>query len=235
MKSRKPIHIKAMDESGKGLAKIATLSAVDLDGDTYAPGAFGSGQEVQVLSGHSWQGPPLGKGRIFEKDGDALAEFQLNLDTTAGADWHKALQFDVATGAKALTEWSYGFHIMDSEHETRDGKSVRVLKALDVFEVSPVVQGAGVGTGTLAIKSRNQFLPELERLVEYAEHLKEERSGEGKDMRPAWAEQIKELTARLEALVAEVEEPGEVPADADAERLLAEFLHIQSQLTARRL
>ncbi|KKK55567.1 hypothetical protein LCGC14_3073240, partial [marine sediment metagenome] len=35
------IEIKRLDAEGAGLARIATLSAVDEDGDTYAEGAFG--------------------------------------------------------------------------------------------------------------------------------------------------------------------------------------------------
>ena len=34
-----------------------------------------------------------------------------------------------------------------------DGKHVRFLKALQVYEVAPVFLGAGVGTGTTSIKS----------------------------------------------------------------------------------
>ena len=79
----KRIELKSLDDDGSGLAKIATLSAVDHDGDTYEPGAFGE-QQVKVLAGHSWDGVPLGEGTVFEKDGDALVKFELNLETTSG-------------------------------------------------------------------------------------------------------------------------------------------------------
>jgi hypothetical protein len=52
-----------------------------------------------------------------------------------------------------LQEWSYGYQVLEGGPGAFDGKAVRELRKLDVFEVSPVLKGAGVGTGTLAIKS----------------------------------------------------------------------------------
>lgn len=152
-KQTKPIEIKQLNEAGTGLARIATLSAVDSDGDTYAPGAFGGekGQTVKVLAAHDHRGVPLGKGRVFERGDEALAEFKLNLDTSTGSEWHSALKFDL-DNPPATQEWSFGFRILDSAEEVREEEHVRVLKKLDVFEISPVVLGAGVNTRTLVAK-----------------------------------------------------------------------------------
>lgn len=224
MNERKLIELKKLDDDGTGLAQIATLSAIDHDGDTYAKGAFGE-QDVIILAGHSWTGVPLGKGRVFEKGDHAFAEFKLNLATTAGKEWHEALRFDMADG-KPLTEWSYGFRVLESADETRDGKSVRVLQKLDVFEVSPVVKGAGVDTHTVSVKGRSQFLTDARAIIEFADRLATERKAEGKPFRQAWLIQIKELHACLEHLlkdVTKIEDPGD-PAKAEA--LLAEFTAI---------
>lgn len=218
MTETKRIELKRLDDEGVGLAKIATLSAVDHDGDTYAPGAFGD-QEVKVLAGHSWEGIPLGKGRVFERGDEAVAEFKLNLDTTAGLEWHKALKFDLANG-KPLQEWSYGFQVLDSMDEMRDGKAIRVLKSLEVFEVSPVVKGAGVDTGTVAIKGKKAFLDTAWNVIEWAERLASEREAEGKPFRPAWESHLKELKDRLDALLSRVDDPTDT---RKAEMLLAEF------------
>ena len=64
----KRIELKRLDDDGSGLAKIATLSAVDHDGDTYGKGAFGE-QQVTVLAGHSGDGVPRGKGGVCAGDG----------------------------------------------------------------------------------------------------------------------------------------------------------------------
>ncbi len=222
----KRIEIKRLDDDGTGLAQIATLSAIDHDGDTYAKGAFGK-QDVVILAGHAWSGVPLGKGRIFEKGDHAFAEFKLNLDTIAGAEWHKALKFDMANGSP-LQEWSFGFKVLDSTEEVRDGKSVRVLNSLEVFEVSPVVKGAGVDTHTVAVKAkgRSEFLVDADAVIEFAERLAAERKAEGVPFRAAWLVELKGLRARLDMLLATME-TVKAEADPDADRLLAEFTAIR--------
>lgn len=145
--------VKEMDDAGRGLARIALLSEVDHDGDTYEPGAFSSqgDQSALILAGHNWTGVPLGKARVYEDGNEAMAELQLNLDSAAGKEWHSVLKFDMEHG-RPVQEWSYGFRVLDSTVAQRDGKRIRILKKLKVFEVSPVVQGAGIGTGTLVMK-----------------------------------------------------------------------------------
>lgn len=152
----KSLQVEKIDEKGKGLARIAQLSSVDSDGDTYAKGAFGwkkgGGQWVQMIPAHNKQAMPFGKAWLAEEGDWAMAEFTLNLDTAAGKDWHAALKFDLETG-NPVQEWSYGYKVLDAAKAQRDGKTVRLLKQLDVFEISPVLRGAGNGTGTVAIKS----------------------------------------------------------------------------------
>lgn len=167
------ITLKALDDEGHGLARIATLSAIDSDGDTYAKGAFGgeTGEQwAQVLAAHNWHTVPLGKARVFERGDEALAELHMNLNTAAGKEWHAALKFDLeggddASGPQPIQEWSYGFRVLDAVNEERDGETVRVLKRLKVFEVSPVVQGAGINTGTLVMKGAALKGEHFERLT----------------------------------------------------------------------
>lgn len=160
----KNITVQEMDDAGKGLALLANLSAVDHDGDTYLPGAFswkaGDGQWAPLLTAHDRWGMPFGKARVFEEGDAAYAELHLNLDTQAGNDWHAALKFDLATG-KSVQEWSYGYDVLDADYQVRSDSRVRVLKQLDVHEVSTVVRGAGAGTRTLAMKgAKNAELKE---------------------------------------------------------------------------
>ena len=227
MIEHKRIDLKKLDDDGTGLAQIATLSAVDHDGDTYAKGAFGD-QQVLILAGHSWAGVPLGKGRVYEKGDHAFAEFKLNLDTSAGAEWHKALKFDMANG-DPLTEWSYGFKIVQSTDEVRDGKSVRVLEKLDIFEVSPVIKGAGVGTHTVAMKGRSEFLTDANDLIEFAERLAAERKAEGKTFRAGWLLQMKTLRDQFEFFLDDVDEKIEPTDQAEAEDVFARFLSSSHQ------
>lgn len=148
---RKALRVKAIDDKGQGTAVFATLNVKDLDGDVTVPGAFGK-QDVMVLPTHNWSSVPIGKGSTYERGDKALVDFSMNLDTASGRDWHAALKFDLEHG-EPIQEWSYGFSITAAEPKVIDGEEIRELQKLDVHEVSPVVLGAGIGTGTLAMKA----------------------------------------------------------------------------------
>ncbi|MGB3320086.1 MAG: hypothetical protein WA978_12055 [Sphingopyxis granuli] len=150
----KSMAITAMDAAGKGLAELATLSAIDSDGDTYEPGAFswkeGGHQWAMMQPAHDRRKMPFGKARVYEDGDKAYAELHLNLKTEAGREWHQALLFDFEVG-KPVQEWSFGYEA-EFTYRVTSGSRIRVLSKVDVDEVSPVLRGAGVGTRTIAIK-----------------------------------------------------------------------------------
>ncbi|MEP0409168.1 HK97 family phage prohead protease [Roseibium sp.] len=241
----KTLTVEKMDGVGQGLARIALLSEVDNDGDTYVPGAFswkeGGEQWVPILPAHQRTAMPIGKARIYEDGNAVYAELHLNLDTQAGSDWHKALKFDLEHG-KSVQEYSYGFGVLDYALERRDGAEVRVLKRLDVHEVSPVVRGAGVGTGTLQMKSDqggsfagqiDAVLAEVSDIVERAGSVKALREAQGRDMSPARMAQLKSLHQKLGGILdLDAEGGNDQEADAqakakeldEANRLAAQFM-----------
>jgi len=147
------VHLKDAEE-GKVRAVVATLGAVDKDGDIITPGAFGT-QDV-VVSGFnhgSFEGTlPAGRGTVMESGSKAVADLQFFMDTTGGADAFRTIK-----GLGDLGEWSFGFDIAeggrrDPTPEERAAGAVRVLTSLEVHEVSPVLLGAGVATGTVSAK-----------------------------------------------------------------------------------
>lgn len=229
----KSLTVEAMDENGQGLARIAILSAIDHDGDTYTPGAFawkeGGHQWTQILPAHDRKAMPLGKARVYEEGDAAFAELNLNLSSETGREWHSALKFDLAKGAP-IQEWSYGFGVVDAAYEQRGSERIRVLKRLDVHEVSPVVRGAGVGTGTLAMKSRGGFaaqidavIAEIDDIVARAGSVKALRDAEGRDMSKARLDQLTELKRRLDALLAEGGAGQSADEQHEAEQLAADY------------
>lgn len=131
-------------------AIIADLGAVDHDGDTYEPGAFKyCGTQMISQWGHSALGMgamPVGTGVITEKGGMAVFNGVLFKEMQAARDLAALLR---RRGANQ--QWSYGYDVIDSRQDYREGKSIRVLKTVDAFEVSPVYKGAGVGTETLSL------------------------------------------------------------------------------------
>jgi hypothetical protein len=136
---------------GEVTAVFSTFDVIDSDGDVTLADAFDGNGDVVISSyGHSsWgSGVPIGKGRIFTNKNEAILEGRFFMDTQAGKDTFAAVK---ALGE--LGQWSYGFDILDSETGDFKGERVRFLKKLKVWEVSPVLVGAGVGTRTLQAKS----------------------------------------------------------------------------------
>lgn len=152
--------IKQLDDEGSFEAVIATLNVVDSDGDIILPGAF-QNAVISVLPAHDSRSVPLGKAKMEDRDDKAIAVGQYNLDIPAAKDWHNALKFDLKN-PPVVQEWSFAFRILESSMETRDGEDIRILEKLDIMEVSPVLRGAGVDTGTLSAKNKKRFAEQLE-------------------------------------------------------------------------
>jgi len=150
----KTITSLSVKDAEKGLvtARFATLGVKDLDGDIIERGAIGA-QAVKVSAyGHvSWGGVlPVGVGRTLERGEDAIAELQFFMNTTNGVDTFRTIK-----GLGSLAEFSFGFDVKDSAPPSKAQAAAgvrRVLKQLVVHEVSPVLRGAGINTGVLAVK-----------------------------------------------------------------------------------
>lgn len=172
---RKGIELKDVQKTGEVEAIVATYGVVDKDADLTVPGFFGT-QPTKIVSSHSWDDVLLGKGTIADSNDGALFQGRLNLDDPAGAALHSKLLFD-KEHPPPLIEWSYGFKILEGGSRTPDSKEAslgarRVLQptadgeaGAKVYEVSPVLVGAGEGTGTVSIKS-GQTVSILEALAE---------------------------------------------------------------------
>lgn len=150
-KAVRRVELKDADE-GKVRAVVATLGVKDKDGDVIEPGAFGT-QEVRVsaFNHESWNGAlPVGKGTVTERGNQAVADLQFFMDTDPGRN-----TFRTVKNLGELGEWSFGFDVTEEgapDEEQEQNGVRRVLKGLAVYEVSPVLRGAGVGTRTVAAK-----------------------------------------------------------------------------------
>jgi hypothetical protein len=133
---------------------FAQLDVMDSDRD-YTPSGVGvidGNPSVKACQwGHQWYALPAGTGKVAEQDGWLVAELHYFLDTPQGAAEY-ATQKALADAGES-SEWSYGYDVLDASMEVIDGERMQVLKKLHIFEVSPVLRGAGVGTHTLAVKS----------------------------------------------------------------------------------
>jgi hypothetical protein len=145
-----PLELKAAPaQPGEFRAIFATLNVRDLDGDVTVPGAFRDGQDVRIAAwGHDWDSLPVGIGTIHADQQKAWVDGRFFLDTPQGDATYKTVK-----SLGALQEWSYGFEVTKWSIGQFQDAEVRFLEGLNVFECSPVMIGAGVGTHTDAIKS----------------------------------------------------------------------------------
>jgi len=211
----KNLTVTEMDDTGKGLALIADLSKVDNDNDGYAKGAFAwKEQWAQLLTAHNLNMIPFGKARIFE-DGDfAFAELHLNLEVQAGREWHSALKFDLANGSP-IQEWSYGYTALEFERVFRELRKGRILKKVDVHEVSTVVRGAGTTTGTLSMKNLKAQLKdgEFDAVINHLGEMADTLKGDPGLLSATGRKQLGEIHAALGVALID---PAEAEAKANA-------------------
>lgn len=148
-------HVEIKSETrGEVKATFSRFNVVDKDGDLTLPSAFDIGAEVPISAyGHaSWQGAlPVGRGTIRADHETAWIDAEFFLTTTSGRE-----TFEVIKQLGPLGEWSYGFDVLADDYEHIDGREVHILKRLHVFEVSPVLRGAGIRTTTLDAKGTPQ-------------------------------------------------------------------------------
>lgn len=138
---------------------FATMGVWDKDGDLAVPGFYGE-QDVVMVPTHDWSHVPIGKGKTSEVGNQARAMIQMNLELQAAKDWLSAIKFDLRVG-KPLQEYSYGFKVLEGGSEMGEmlGRRGRILKPREdgtpgskIWEVSPVLVGAGEKTGTVSAK-----------------------------------------------------------------------------------
>lgn len=207
-----------LDEQGAIQLAFSQLGVIDRDGDVTLPGAIPTKDVPMSAYGHtSWEGAlPTGKGSIREEGGWGIFTGQFLMETDQGRNAYHTVK---AMGP--LQEWSYGYNPVDYSYGEQDGKNVRLLKRLDVFEVSPVLVGAGIGTHTRSLKtaldpgavladSVARFLGDQKALHEQFGSMAELRAKEGRTLSAANRDR---LAALMDAMAA---------AMADLEQLLAE-------------
>lgn len=79
--------------------------------------------------------------------GALLVKMQFNLNTTRGRDAFHDVQFFAEE-----QEWSIGYSVPEGKASVDDKTGIRFIKALELYEYSPVIFGAAPGTRALSIK-----------------------------------------------------------------------------------
>lgn len=153
MIERKLIPTPEVSETGAFSAVVATFDVVDRDDDVIVKDAFARnvGREIPVLLGHNWEsGITVGTGHVEPAAAEAVfhGRFIVDPDHVYGR-----MAYAQAKHARSVQEFSIGFETLKAEYAQREGKTVRVIKDLHLFEVSLVPAGAQPGTRVLAVKA----------------------------------------------------------------------------------
>lgn len=137
------------DQSGVFQAIFSRFGEVDKQGDITIAGAFKDGAAVRIAAwGHNWDALPVGRGVIHQDEEKAWVDGEFFLNTTGGTETYKTVK-----NLGELQEWSYGFNVLQRSIRKIGNDEIRHLEELDVYEVSPVLIGAGNNTQTTIIKS----------------------------------------------------------------------------------
>ena len=153
-----PSELKVIDQDeGVVQAFVNSMEVPDADNDIISKDAFnesiGGSKTIAVLQGHD-QSKVVGKlegAEVVKALGDyykLLATIKFNLDTTVGRD-----AFSNVKGGY-VDEWSVGFNIPEDsvEFKTDGDRTVRIIKNLDLVEISSVLRGASPDTQTISAK-----------------------------------------------------------------------------------
>jgi HK97 family phage prohead protease len=223
------VEIKDADK-GQVTAAFSTFDVIDKDMDVTRPGAFDEGVKVVISAyGHtSWDGAlPVGSGTIQATKTEAILDGQFFLDTRDGADTFTAVKRLAEDG---LGEWSYGYDPIEYSFGEFNDQRVRFLDKLKVYEVSPVLLGAGVNTRTLAAKGLRfdehgqALLAELDDFIDRAM-----RAAKDKPLRQKSTALLQQVDDRLKTLHEMLGKSTPPDSDSDAETLRKEFLRFMAR------
>lgn len=225
---------KADGDEGSIEAVFSTFGVRDRDGDIVEPGAIENGKSVPMVWNHDWA-RMIGKGVTETNDERAVFKGALFMDTDAGTDAYRTIK---AMGD--LMEYSWGFGILDADFVERDAEYSRVIKRAELFEVSPVLVGAGMGTGTLSLKRGQPLVDHADALEEavgdFVSRVRvrmDYRAKEGRTLSSANRERLASIATSLSGaagdLNAILKETG--PAKSlDIDALWAEHMALTAQL-----
>lgn len=136
-----PFEIKAADKDGTFTGYAAVFNNIDLGDDVIEPGAFKSAKTtrdgmLRVAIGHNLD-MLAGKSKFTQDKKGLLVEAKLSLGVSYVRDRYELMRDGVLDGL------SVGFNILKdgADYQERAGKSVRVIKAAELWEFSIVPFG----------------------------------------------------------------------------------------------
>jgi HK97 family phage prohead protease len=155
-----PFEIKAVDDAaGTVTLYAAVFGNVDGDGEVIAPGAFVN-LDVFLADGwlahnHDWTDLPIGTIESATQDQIGLLIVS-KWHSTAAAQACRTVVLERKARGKAV-KCSIGYRVLESTQEMRDGKNVRILKAIELYEASIVNVPANPLAAVTGVKARKKI------------------------------------------------------------------------------
>lgn len=247
---------------------FAVHGNVDDGGDMSIPGSFarrlmnGDRKRTRFLWNHDSWNPPIASIKEIREIGRAelpAKVLQYAPDATGGvlvtreyysdvplADW-------VLAGIRAgdIDEMSYAYDVHDYGMEDRDGRKVRIMKDVELFDISDVNWGMnpatagvkGLGDGLTFMQHGEAVVSTLSAYVDRVKDRHEFRQKEGRVLSGAnrerlstMLEMIKEIADDMEGLL-EAASPvmPEMMPDGENGRQLADYLKLRARALSLRL
>jgi hypothetical protein len=147
---------------------VATLNHPDADRDTIKSGFFSHRpMESLVVPAHRWDAVPLGRAVTWESGSVIKSVLTFN-GTQAASEWFQSIADDFETG-RPLQQYSWGFKpYPDAMTHTKSGRDLHARPdgspGIQLFEISPVLVAASVGTVTTGIKAQDWRVAMLRRI-----------------------------------------------------------------------
>lgn len=229
-----PLTFKADGSEGAIEAVFSTFGVVDRGGDIVERGAIADAQAVPMVWSHNWE-KIIGKGTTRIEPDRAVFTGHLFLDTDAGKDAYQTMK-----SMGDLMQYSWGFRVLDADFVERDEEFVRIIKRTELFEVSPVLVGEGMGTHTLSLKYSMPFPDHsdavraaVEGFVARSRSLADLRTKEGRVLSSANRERLKSIADSLTSAAGDLSailKDTEPQKAVDGAALLALYLRTEARL-----
>lgn len=175
--TRLEIKFASQDTNDKSFTGYgAFFNNIDSYGDVIAPGAFtktladfnGSGLVPAMLWNHDAVAMPIGVWGTVEQDAHGLKVSGQFLDTTTGTDAYKLAKTGAVSGL------SIGYIVTGFEMSTVNGKSIRTITEVKLFEISLVTFPANTLARVQSVKNQEIEVntEEMKSLVDAIAELK---------------------------------------------------------------
>lgn len=218
------LELKASSDDGVLEGYGAVTGNVDSYGDIIEKGAFANLDEFVakggILIGHDWGDLPVAMIESASEDDFGL-RFKAKFHGDAESQRARQVVRERLEAGK-FVGLSIGYRTQDARWETVDGKDVRILTKIDVFEISIVLSPANPLAGATGAKATMEedcdaALAAVDRAAKRMADIKALRAKDGRALSEANLGRVRDLRGKAAELVAALDSLVEPQGSDDGE------------------